>query len=136
MIQFYFLSIFFNALAGYILITDGDRGEESLNPGIQFSFGDKTFRMVLGILALITGLLKLLSSTQGDIPVVGDLIPAIVGFAAGFIFIFEYFREHSALDFEKYEKIEAVFVKNKRFIGFIALISAALHFLFPQALLL
>jgi hypothetical protein len=136
MIQFYFLSIFFNALAGYILITDGDRGEEPLDPGVRFSLGNKTFRMVLGILALITGLFKILSSTQGDIPVVGDLIPAVMGFAVGFILIFEFFRERSTLDFEKYEKIESVFVKNKRFIGFIALASALLHFLFPQVLLL
>jgi hypothetical protein len=136
MIQFYFLSVFFNALAGYILITDGDRGEESLSLGMEFSFNNGTFRMVLGILAMVTGLLKLLSSIQGDIPVLGDLVPALMGFVLGFILVFGYYREHSSVDDEKYEKIEGILIKNKRFIGLIALVSAALHFLFPQVLFL
>jgi hypothetical protein len=136
MIQFYFLSILFNALSGYMLITDGDRGEESPSPGIQFLINNGTFRMVLGILTLITGLLKLLSSVQGDVPVVGDLIPSLVGFVMGFILVFDYFRKHSSPDVQKYEKIEAVLAKNRRLIGFVALASAALHFMFPQVLLL
>ncbi|MDR2101158.1 MAG: hypothetical protein LBP43_01145 [Treponema sp.] len=136
MIQFYFLSIFFNAITGYILITDGDRDEESLGSGIRFSIRDKTLHLVLGILAAITGLLKLLSSIQGDVPVLGDIIPAIIGFVVGFILVFEYYRDHSSLDNEKYEKIEMILIKNKKFIGFVALISAGIHFLFPQVLLL
>ncbi|MDR3168121.1 MAG: hypothetical protein LBT93_09260 [Treponema sp.] len=119
-----------------MFISDGDREEESLGAGFRFSLRDKTFRLVLGILAVITGLLKLLSSIQGDVPMVGDIIPAIIGFAVGFILVFEYYREYSSIDNEKYEKIERVLIKNKKFIGFIALISAGIHFLFPQVLFL
>ncbi|GHT81538.1 hypothetical protein FACS1894130_13280 [Spirochaetia bacterium] len=97
--------------------------------------------MILGILTVLTGLLKLLSATKGDIPVIGDFIPALLGLAAGFILIVEFYRSHSSLDSdmvsaEHTEKVTQLLVKNRRVVGFIALASAALHFLFPGVLLL
>lgn len=136
MIQFYFLSIFFNALTGYILITDEEGAERSPDSGIQLVFGSGNFRLILGILSVITALLKLLSSVQGDIPIVGDIIPAFAGFIGGFILVFEYYRKHSVVGPEKYEKMETALHKNKRWMGFFILAVAVLHFLFPQALLL
>jgi hypothetical protein len=136
MIQFYFLSILFNALTGYILGIEQKEDEDSLGKGIGFSFRNDTFRLVLGILTMATGLLKILSASQGDIPIIGDIIPAIVGFGAGFILIFEYYNTRSALNTEKAEKLALFLDHNKRWLGFIALASAALHFLFPSALFL
>jgi hypothetical protein len=136
MIQFYFLSIFFNAVAGYILITEDEREEKSISDQFQFSLDNDTLRMILGILSMVTGLLKLLSSVQGDVPVIGDFIPAIAGFAAGFILIFEFYRKRSLVDTDKYEKIDGFLLKNKKWIGFVVLAAAILHFLFPQVLLL
>jgi uncharacterized membrane-anchored protein len=136
MIQFYFLSILFNAVAGYILSIDRKEDEGSLDTGLKFSFRNDTFRLVLGILTMVVGLLKLLSSTQGDIPVIGDLIPAVVGFGAGFTLIFEYYNSRSALNTEKTDKLALFLEHNKKWIGFIAIASAALHFLFPSVLLL
>jgi hypothetical protein len=136
MIQFYFLSIFFNAVTGYILITEDEGEEKSISDHFQFSIDNDTLRMILGILSIVTGLLKLLSSVQGDVPVIGDFIPAITGFAAGFILIFEFYRKHSLVDSDKYENIDGFLLKNKKWIGFVVLAAAILHFLFPQALLL
>jgi uncharacterized membrane-anchored protein len=136
MIQFYFLSILFNAVTGYILSIEQKEDEGSLDTGLKFSFRNDTFRLVLGILTMLVGLLKLLSATRGDIPVVGDLVPAIVGFGAGFTLIFEYYNSRSALNTEKTDKLALFLEHNKKWIGFIAIASAALHFLFPSVLLL
>ncbi|MDR0760614.1 MAG: hypothetical protein LBF74_11000 [Treponema sp.] len=136
MIQFYFLSILFNGLTGYILSIEQKEDEDSLEGGIKLSFRNGTFRLVLGVLTIVTGLLKLLSSTRGDIPVIGDIVPAIVGLGAGFILIFEYYNTRSALNTEKSEKLALFLEHNKRWMGFIALASAALHFLFPSVLFL
>ncbi|MDR2103951.1 MAG: hypothetical protein LBP42_07615 [Treponema sp.] len=136
MIQFYFLSILFNALTGYMLITDEEGEGQSPGSGIQLVFGNGNFRLILGILSMATALLKILSSIQGDIPIVGDIIPAFTGFIAGFILIFSYYQKHSVVGTDKYEKIETALHKNKRWIGFFMLVVAALHFLFPQALFL
>ena len=135
MLQFYFLSIFLNALAGYILIT-GDSGHVLEFKG-NFSLMDDTFKLVIGVLSAVTGLLKLLSPIEGDIPVIGDLIPAISGFLAGFVLIFEYYKNRSTIEeSENSEKIDRVLVRNKRIIGIVSVTAAVLHFIFPKVLLL
>jgi uncharacterized membrane-anchored protein len=138
MIQFYFLSILFNALTGYVLGIEqkGNEDEDSPERRIQSSLRNDTFRLVLGVLTMVTGLLKLLSSTKGDIPVIGDLIPAIAGLGAGFVLVFEYYNARSALNTEKSENLALFLEHNQRWMGFIAIAAAALHFLFPSVLLL
>ena len=137
MVQFYLLSVVMNALGGYILIKGDDDGVLELK---NVSFKNEVFRLVVGILSAIVGLLKILSVIEGDVPVIGDLIPALTGFLSGFILIFTYYRSHSSLDVteqtEKTEKVDRLLVANKKIIGFTALIAAALHFLFPTVLLL
>jgi uncharacterized membrane-anchored protein len=134
MIQFYFLSIFFNALAGYVLISGEDNGPLEIRPG--FSLNDETVRLMLGILSMLTGILKLLSSVEGDLPVLGDIIPAVVGFVSGFTLVFEYYRGRTSVEGGSPETINQVLVRNKKIIGLIAIAAAALHFLFPKVLLL
>ena len=138
MLQFYFLSVFLNALAGYLLFF----GEEAL-PEFKngFSLNNETFKFVVGILVALLGLLKLLSPIEGDVPVVGDLIPAIIGLLCGFILIFEYYRSRSTIedssgDSGQTEKIKVILLGNRKIIGLAALIVAVLHFIFPKLLLL
>ncbi|MDR2371037.1 MAG: hypothetical protein LBD71_06125 [Treponema sp.] len=136
MIQFYFLSILFNVLSGFILFTEDGEGGNPLEERIKLPVNNEIFRLVLGILTLATGLLKLLSSVQGDIPVIGDLVPAVMGFLTGFILIFSYYDEHASTDEGKFRKFGAVVLRNQKWIGLAAMTAAVLHFLFPQALLL
>jgi len=135
MLQFYFLSIAMNALAGYILITgDGDSPFTFKN---GFSLKDETFKLVVGIIAALTGLMKILSVIEGDVPVIGDFFPALAGFLAGFILIFEYYRSRTSMEAsDNTEKVNRLLVANKKVIGVAALVAAALHFLFPTVLLL
>ncbi|AEF80669.1 hypothetical protein [Leadbettera azotonutricia] len=134
MIQFYFLSIFFNVLAGYILISNDDADSLEIRPG--FSLKDETVKLVIGILGMVTGILKLLSSVEGDLPVIGDLIPAVVGFFTGFILVIEYYKGHANIGVEEGESFSHVLIRNKKIVGYVAIAVASLHFLFPKVLLL
>jgi hypothetical protein len=136
MVQFYFLSILLNGLSGYILSVGGDEPEATIENSIRLSLKNNVFRLVLGILTAVTGLLKLLSPIEGDIPVIGDLIPALLGLAAGFILFFGYYREQSTVESEKINHLDEQIGRYKKWLGFILLASSVLHFLFPQALLL
>jgi hypothetical protein len=133
MVQFYFLSILLNGLTGYILSFGGDK-PETMENSFRFSLNNSTFRLILGIIIAITGLLKLLSPV--DIPIIGDLIPALLGLAAGFVLLFGYYRERATVDSEKTARLEAAVERYKKWLGFGLLVSAALHFLFPKALFL
>ncbi|MDR1986636.1 MAG: hypothetical protein LBP88_06655 [Treponema sp.] len=142
MIQFYFLSIFCNAAAGYTLICRKEpdtRTQGNTIKGAFFPWEHDTLRLILGIVSIITGLFKLLSAVQGDVPVVGDLIPALSGFASGSMLVLAYYRTHTSLPetgSPGITDLERILVTHKRQIGFLALGTAALHFLFPQALLI
>lgn len=140
MIQLYFLSILLNGVTGYILIT-GDGGDSaSIENSLHCSLRNNTFRLVLGILTAATGVLKLLSPAMDNIPLLGDLFPALAGIAAGFILVFGYYREYSSLPAEeaggKLDRIGDTFLHYKRAAGIGLLAAALLHFLFPQALFL
>jgi len=134
-VQIYLLSVVFNGLAGYLFIF-GDMGKSDTaeNSG-KFSFVSNF--LVVGILAGITGLLKLLLP-MSEIPILGDLLPAVAGVAAGFILIFDFYRGHSSVvDVEgNINHLGEMILHYKKPIGIILLALTALHFLFPEAFLL
>jgi hypothetical protein len=138
MIQFYFLSILLNGLSGYALIGDSEEDDDAVSPemGFRLSLQNEICRLILGAATIITGLLKILSSLKGDVPVVGDLVPALAGFLAGFVLVFEYYRGRSTLEPEHTEKIEQVLMHNKKWVGYFALAAAVLHFILPSVLFL
>ncbi|MDR0567950.1 MAG: hypothetical protein LBG87_01920 [Spirochaetaceae bacterium] len=121
MIQFYLLSVLCNAAAGYTLIS----GKEPQN----------SFQLILGVLTAITGIFKLLSAVQGDVPVIGDIVPAGVGLIAGTALLLGYYRNVSSLEPAPEPSLLELFLDGyKKPIGFSAIAAAILHFLFPQAL--
>jgi hypothetical protein len=136
MIQFYFLSILLNGLSGYALTRSAGDDPLVMDTGFRFSLYNETCRFVLGAATIVMGLLKILSSVQGDVPVVGDIIPALAGFLSGFVLVFEYYRNRSTLEPEHTEKIEQVLIHNKKWVGYFALVAAVLHFFLPSVLFL
>jgi hypothetical protein len=136
MIQFYFLSILCNALAGYILSRGESEPEFPMQAGIKLSVDNDTFRLILGIMTIITGLFKFLSVISGDVPVVGDLLPALFGFTVGFTLLYEYFKKHTSVNLDVASIAGSFLLKNRRIIGVLSMVVALLHFLFPQVLFL
>jgi hypothetical protein len=134
MLQFYFLSVLCNALTGFVLFKNED--PEPDEPRFRLSVRNGVFRLVLGLLTCLTAILKILSAVPGDFRIIGDLVPALLGFFAGFILVFSYYRSHSDLESEKSDQFASFFEKNQRWIGIVALSSALLHFLFPTVTLL
>lgn len=134
--QIYFLSIFLNALAGYVLIMGGEQEEADPAARFRFSINNDTFRLILGGLAVITGLLKLLSPVRGDLPVAGDLFPALAGLAAGLILVFDFYRSRSSLVPEPLEKAGNFLSRSRKWIGYAVIAAAVLHFMFSSAPLL
>jgi hypothetical protein len=139
MLQFYFMSVLLNALTGFLLFFR-DGGDSPLLKNYSF-LTDETVKLVLGILSAFTGLLKILSPIEGDIPVIGDIIPACTNIFCGIILILECYHNRSTAagpdeDSERRGKLQSVLVHNKKLIGAAAMIAAILHFIFPKVLLL
>lgn len=138
MIQLYFLSIVFNGLAGFLFVFgDSEDNNADENNKKNSVFGDG-LRLILGILASITGILKLLLPMSG-IPILGDLLPGLACITAGFMLIYSFYRERSSGAIDSDERINhfgEIILHHRKFAGIVLLAAAVLHFLFPNAFLL
>jgi hypothetical protein len=155
MLPAYFLSILFNALVGYILVFGYDDIEAE---GWSFSLNNEKTRLVIGVIAFITGILKILSPVEGNVPVVGDLLPALSGFIGGSILVLDFYRKKShtnTVETDSYDmdsaddyadvqapkrnifkRIAALPGKNRKIMGFVCFAAAVLHLYFYPVLFL
>ena len=97
---------------------------------------NKTMRLVVGVLCVFVGIMKLLSVFRNDVPVVGDLLPALAGFAGGASLLLEYYLSTTTEETHIPEIIEKIFIDSRKYIGIGCLVAGLLHFIFPQVLLL
>lgn len=95
-----------------------------------------TFRLVVAILSGLVGILKLLSTIQNDVPVIGDLIPALAGLAACFALLVEYYIQKSTTEVKLPSVLNTVFISGRKYLGIFCIIAGVLHFIFPRVLFL
>jgi len=164
MVQFYFLSILFNLVGGASLMLVSMPARSPSIQGLKTFLRDPSVCLVTGILASVIGALKLLTAMRGDIPVVGDFLPAMAGLAVGSTLLLERFRDpefappsgrHSGepadgsaagnpaagapvkADARKgLGKVERFLLDHKMAVGLAGIIAAGVHFLFPMVLFL
>lgn len=149
MAQFYFLSILLNIIAGLILVygvnladredspdeieDDGSSFKKSIN---DFGINSASFRLIVGVLCVFTAIMKILSVFRNDIPVVGDLVPALAGFLAAASILLEYFVSSASEDGVVSDQAQKFFIDSRKYIGYFCFVAAVLHFIFPQVILL
>jgi hypothetical protein len=155
MIQFYFFSVLLNVLGGYALYSEGTPPRGSAFDGLRAFLRDPTARLVLGILAAVTGAFKLLAVVRGDIPVVGDFLPALAGMAVGTTLILDSSGRAPAGsgsaaptgsatgDEGRGDPVprrrggaELFLLANREAIGIAGMIAGLVHFLFPMVIFL
>ncbi|MDR0322397.1 MAG: hypothetical protein LBI28_12925 [Treponema sp.] len=136
MIQLYFLSVLCNGLSGYVLFAGN--GGDTEKTGL--SLNNPTFHLVLGILSAVTGILKILAPPlEGDIPIIGDLIPAAAGIIAGLVLIFGIYRQGITRAPESDGSLDRIGVNLLTFrkpLGLALLAIAFVHFLLARTLFL
>lgn len=136
MIQFYFLSVLLNVVGGYALLAQDSPDKGTKFDGVKAFLKDPTVRLILGVLSLIVGFFKLLTVMRGDIPIVGDFLPAVAGLASGFSLLLEFYRGNSKVTTDTLEKMEKIFISNRRIVGTATMVIGFIHFLFASVLFL
>ncbi len=137
MLQFYFLSIFVNILAGLTLTADymGERFTAFLP--FKNLFGKSNVKTTIGISAFVVGFLKLLiRSTPTDVPVVGDFLPALAGLVMGASLVLGIIKERGTEQADRVGGLEKAVMSYRVPMGIAGLVISALHFLVPGALFL
>jgi hypothetical protein len=137
MLQFYFLSVFANGLAGLTLTADYFGERFSSFAPFKELFSKGSVRVGVGVLAFVVGFLKLLiRSTPTDVPIVGDFLPAVAGLAMGAAIVLNTLRERGAVSGGKVSSLEQAVMSYRVPLGIAGLAVAVLHFLLPGALFL
>ncbi len=168
MLQFYFLSVLLNIIAGLILVyasdftkgtslSAGGDGSDDLDfsadssedaesqtasgEGVKiFADGsfmnDRLFRLVVGVLGLLAGVLIIISPIQNDTPVVGDLVPALANILGSLALLLEFYANKLSTDINLPFFLQGVFVTGRRYLGVFCIIAGLMHFIFPRIMLL
>jgi hypothetical protein len=134
MLQFYFLSIFANILAGLTLISEYLAEKFKAFLPFRDLFANKNVKTTIGIAAFVVGFLKLLIPV--DTVVVGDLLPALAGLAMGAGLILGILKERGTVAAETVDNLEKTVMTYRVPLGIAGLVISALHFLLPRALFL
>lgn len=151
MVQFYLLSILMNILIGIVMISSNNSTELDIDK-IDYEekksskiknmqnalegdsiFTNETFALVSGAVGVIVGFVKLFFTYSGSghgIPIIGDLLPAVAGLLGGGTILLDYYSKSFA-EHDLPEVFEAVFFNNRKYIGFICIIIAIIHFIIP-----
>ncbi len=147
MLQFYFLSVLLNLVTGLILFCSENKVSneiattEDVQKDVQekkdiLGFMDnKNFKLVLGVLSVLVGLMKLLSVVQNDVPVIGDLLPSAAGLIGGLCILLDFYKNSSTVEMNPNKFIQFV-SENQKAIGIFCIVVAVLHFIFPKVLFL
>jgi hypothetical protein len=137
MYQIYLLSVLTNVLAGVALSVGGM--DEKLHLSSVFNrelMQNDGFRLGLGIVTFVVGFFKLLSVSEGDVPVVGDIVPAISGLVLGMILLLQYYRGRSNVSSPFVDNLDKIFGQNSAVFGTVGILIGILHFLLHRVLFL
>jgi fermentation-respiration switch protein FrsA (DUF1100 family) len=134
MLQFYFLSVVANFIAGLTLSSEWFSkkfpGLTSFTSAITRGRG----KMIIGLAALLVGFGTLFVPAEPPL-VLGDLFPSVMGLAMGVALLFEVFKQDAILPAErseKAEKLERAPVGYRTTLGVLGIIAAILHFFMPE----
>ena len=138
MLQFYFLSIAANFLAGATLSADWISDRFSSLAGILGALSARRARTITGLSALLVGLGTLFVPAAPPL-ILGDLFPSVVGIAAGIALLFDVLRQDALFPggqtarADRIVKAPAGYLTALGAFGFAA---AILHFFLPERLFL
>lgn len=151
MMQFYFLSVVMNVLAGLVLLNLKGHSADEFNSEADTNqkqkllkdvteklkvmefLQNKTLILIVGILSLIVGVIKLFAVGESPI-IVGDLFPALGGIAAGFALLLNCYLDKSSGQINLPQIIQTIFVEKTYLIGLCCLVISVLHFIMPRVI--
>jgi len=138
MLQFYFLSVAANFLAGTTLSSDWMAEKfTSLTP-VLTALSARRARMIIGLAALLVGVATLFVPADGPI-LLGDLFPSGVGIVVGIALLFEAIRQETLFAGADAGGADAAGKAPRAWrtaMGAFAYAAAILHFFLPDRMIL
>ena len=138
MLQFYFLTVAANFLAGATLSGDWMSERFTSLARLLAALSGRRARTVTGLTAILVGLGTLFVPAAPPL-VLGDLFPSIVGMAVGIALLFEVFKEEAVFPGDQPARGERIAKTPRAYrtaLGALGFAAAVLHFFLPERLFL
>jgi hypothetical protein len=134
-LQFYFLSIAANFLAGTVLAADSVVRRIPGFSAVAAPLSSRRGKLLVGLAALLVGVGTLFVPAASPL-VIGDLFPSAVGMVMGIALLFEVFKQDALFPAERAEKAERAPVGYRTTLGLLGIAAAVLHFFLPERLIM
>ena len=141
MFQIYLLTVITTLLAG-LALASGFLSERfpRFSDFTEFT-ANTTYRLILGTLTLLIGIINAFSTYPGDIPVLGELFPSLAGLAAGILLIVQFITSKSPSGSESKaadlaDRVERFSGPYTAIVGLAVIIVGILHAALPELPLL
>lgn len=140
MFQLYLLTVLTTILAGSALAS-GFLSErfERFSEHTEF-MANTVYRVILGSLTILIGIINLFKTYEGDIAVLGELFPSIAGIVTGLILLAEFINKRREDDDTKTaeiaDKVEKFSGPYLTVIGVATVVIGVLHAILPKLPLL
>jgi hypothetical protein len=137
MLQFYFLSVAANFLAGATLGAEWMAAKFTSLAAILQALSARRARLVTGLAALLSGVGTFFF--PADARLFGDLFPSVVGIAVGISLLFEVLRQEVLFPGERPvggDKVVKGPLAYRTALGALGIAAAVLHFFLPERLFL
>jgi hypothetical protein len=140
MAQFYLLSVFANIVSGLTLAGDYLGERVAFLSSFRNLRANRMAQIVLGAVTLLIGVIKLFVGSPGEnVPIAGDILPALAGIALGGVLLVEAFRqdvENQGEKLAKVKKISTAVLSYRVPLGIAGVAIAVVHFLLPGVVIL
>jgi hypothetical protein len=90
MVQIYFLLVLCNVLMGFVLSKKYLETKIEFITNLDTVLSNEIFKVTLGAIGIIVGILSLFLRFEGNIIILGDLIPALLAMLSGLTLFIEY----------------------------------------------
>ena len=131
MLQFYFLSILSNFIAGTALCADALARRLRSFAALAAVLSSRKGKLSIGLAALLVGFGTLFVPASGPL-VLGDLLPAMSGMTMGIALLFEVFRQDALFPSEPPGSKERPSFSYRATLGVLGIAAAVLHFFLPE----
>jgi hypothetical protein len=131
MLQFYFLSISCNLIAGSALAFEAIYRKIPRLTALGNLLSVRNGKLSIGLSVLLVGFITLFVPADGFL-IIGDLIPSLAGIAMGIALLFEVFRQDAVFPSESMEKQDRPPLPYRTTMGLLGIAVAVLHFFLPD----
>ncbi len=136
MMQLFFLSVVTVILSGLILSADMLAAKFDGFIPVRDALMKPGIRLTTAVLTGIVSLFTLLYMSPEQLPVIGDLLPSLLGLAMTFTLGYEHYLKNSAVEETIDDPALHPLIRYKGLLGFAGILAGILHFILPQAIIL